>query len=116
HLEQTLDKLKDSFLIAQQIVDSFNERNQSMTPVIEPLHFPLVIDSSDDLIKIGNELSRLDQVRGKLKESIVSRFEDRVKSIEDKLHAYAAVLQSAPIPFPTQNPISNPAPSPAPAA
>ena len=53
HLEQTLDKLKDSFLSAQQIVDSFNEGNQSKTPVIEPPHFPLVIHSSDDLTQIG---------------------------------------------------------------
>jgi len=115
HLEQTLDKLKDSFLSAQQIVDSFNESNQSTTPVIEPLHFPLVIDSNDDLTQIGNELARLDQVRGQLKQSIVSRFEDRVKSIEEKLHAYAAVLQSAAsptTPASMQSPTSSPAPAP----
>jgi hypothetical protein len=118
HLEQTLDKLKDSLLSTQQIVDSFNEGNQSTTPVIEPLHFPLVIESNDDLTQIGNELARLDQVRGKLKQSIVNRFEDRVKSIEEKLHVYAAALQSAPSTTTgsIQSPTSDPAPSPAPAA
>ena len=116
-LEQTLDKLKDSFLSAQEVVDSFNERNQATTPPIEPLHFPLVIDSNDDLTQIANEISRLDQVRGKLKESIVNRFEDRVKSIEEKLHAYAAVVQSAPpvTPGAMQTSISSPTSSPAPA-
>ena len=112
HLQQALDKLKDSFLTAQQIVDSFNESNQSTTPGVEPPRFPLVIDSSDDFTQIATELSRLDQVRGQLKESIVSRFEERVKSIEEKLRAYAAVLQSAPSPTPAsaQSPISNPTP------
>ena len=117
-LQQTLDKLKDSFLSAQQIVDSFNEGNQSTTPVIEPPHFPLVIDSSEDLTQISTELARFDQVRGQLKDSIVSRFEERVKSIEQKLHAYAAAVQSAPAPTPAsvQNPISDPTSSSAPAA
>src|SRR5206468_2980252 len=113
-LQQTLDKLKDSFLSAQQIVDSFNEGNPSTTPVIEPPHFPLVIDSSEDLTQIATELSRLGQVRGQLKESIVSRFEERVKSIEEKLHAYAAILQPSPSPTPVnaQNLISTVEPAP----
>src|SRR5206468_5535826 len=52
--------------------------------------------------------------RQQLKESIVSRFENLVKSIEEKLHAYAAVLQSSPSPTPAtdQNLISNATPSP----
>jgi hypothetical protein len=113
-LQQTFDKLKDAFLGAQQIVDSFNEGNQSTTPGIEPPRFPLVIDSADDFTKIATELSRLDQVRGQLKESVVSRFEERVKSIEEKLHAYASVLQSSPSPTPalSQGPISDPTPLP----
>ncbi len=118
HLQQTLDKLKDSFLTAQQIIGAFNEADQSTTPSIEPPRFPLVIDSADDFTRIATELSRLDQVRGQLKESIVSRLEERVKSIEEKLHAYAAVLQSSPSPTPasTQSAISNRASSSAPVA
>jgi hypothetical protein len=110
HLQQSLDKLKDSYLSAQQVVDSFNESNQSATPGIEPPRFPLVVDSTEDFTRIAAELSRLDQVRGQLKDSIVSRFEDRVKSIEEKLHAYAAALQSSPAP--ASNPESSPAPAP----
>lgn len=112
HLQQALDKLKDSYLSAQQVVDSFNENNQSATPGVEPPRFPLVLDSAEDFTRIAAELSRLDQVRGQLKDSIVSRFEDRVKSIEEKLHAYAAALQSAPSPAPASNPEPSPAPAP----
>jgi hypothetical protein len=108
-LEQTLDKLKDSFLSAQQIVDSFNQQNEATTPAFEPPHFPLVIDSNEDFNQLASEIARLDQVRAQLKDSIVSHFEERVKSIEEKLHAYAAVLQSLPAATPsqTQSPISN---------
>jgi hypothetical protein len=49
-----------------------------------------------------------------LKESIVGRFEALVKSIEEKLHAYAAVLQSSPssTPAPAQNLTSVAEPAP----
>jgi hypothetical protein len=112
HLQQALDQVKDSFLTGQQIVDAFNESNQTTTPGVEPPRFPLVIESADDFTRIATELSRLDQVRGQLKDSIVSRFEERVKSIEEKLHTYAAALQSPPSPAPA----SSPEPSPASAA
>ena len=109
-LQQTLDKLKDSFLSAQQIVDSFNEGSQTATASFEGPRFPLVIDSSEDFSQMSAELSRLDQVRGHLKDSVVSRFEERVKSIEEKLHAYAAALQTSPTPAVAQSPSATPTP------
>jgi len=114
HLQQALDRLKAAFLATEQIIDSFNARNQSKTPNFQAPRFPLVIDSDDDFARISAELSRVDHERQQLKESIVSRFETFVKSIEEKLHAYAAVLQSSPSPTPatTQNLISNATPSP----
>src|SRR5262249_14927665 len=91
-LQHALDKLKDEFLAAEQVVDSFNAGNQSTTPALEGLRLPLVIESADDFSALASELSRLDQGRQRLKESVVSRFESLVKSIEEKLHAYAAAL------------------------
>jgi hypothetical protein len=116
HLQQALDRLKAAFLATEQIIDSFNAGNQSKTPNFRAPRFPLVIDSDDDFARISAELSRLDHERQQLKESIVSRFETLVKSIEEKLHAYAAVLQSSPSPTPatTQNLISNATPTPTP--
>ena len=116
HLQQALDRLKAAFLATEQIIDSFNARNQSKTPNFQAPRFPLVIDSDDDFARISAELSRVDHERQQLKESIVSRFENLVKSIEEKLHAYAAVLQSSPSPTPAtdQNLISNATPTPSP--
>jgi len=117
-LQQALNRLKDAFLTAEQTANSFNEGNQSTAPSVDAPHFPLVIDSTDDFKRISAELSRVDQARRQLKESIVSRFETRVKSIEEKLHAYAAVLQSSPSPTPAtgESLISNASPSPSPTA
>ncbi|PYL19475.1 MAG: hypothetical protein DME30_00710 [Verrucomicrobia bacterium] len=114
HLRHALDRLKDAFLATGQIIESFNAGNQSTTPNVQAPRFPLVINSDDDFARIRSELSRVDHERQQLKESIVSRFETFVKSIEEKLHAYAAVLQSSPSPTPatTQNLISNATPSP----
>ena len=114
HLRQALDKLKDAFLATEEIIESFNAGNQSTTPNAQPPRFPLVIDSDDDFARIGAELSRVDHERQQLKESIVGRFETLVKSIEEKLHAYAAVLQSSPSPTPAtaQNLTSNAEPAP----
>jgi len=98
HLQQALDRLKAAFLATEQIIDSFNAGNQSKTPNFQAPRFPLVIDSDNDFARISAELSRVDHERQQLKESIVSRFENLVKSIEEKLHAYSAVLQSSPSP------------------
>jgi len=115
YLQQALDRVKDAFLATEQIIESFNAGNQSTAPNFQAPRFPRVIDSDDDLARIGAELSRIDRERQQLKESIVSRFETFVKSIEEKLHAYAAVLQSSPSPTPAtaQNLISNATPAPA---
>jgi rubrerythrin len=106
--------LKDAFLATEQIIESFNAGNQSTASNFQAPRFPRVIDSDDDLARIGAELSRIDRERQQLKESIVSRFETFVKSIEEKLHAYAAVLQSSPSPTraTAQNLISNATPTP----
>jgi hypothetical protein len=114
HFQQALDRLKDAFLATEQIIESFNAGNQSTTPNVQAPRFPLVIDSDDDFARIGAELSRVDHERQQLKESIMSRFEALVKSIEEKLHAYAAVLQSSPspTPAPAQNLTSNAEPAP----
>ena len=116
HLQQALDRLKAAFLATEQIIDSFNAGNQSKTPNFQAPRFPLVIDSDNDFARISAELSRVDHERQQLKESIVSRFENLVKSIEEKLHAYSAVLQSSPSPTPAtaQNLISKATPTPSP--
>ncbi len=113
HLQQALDRLKAAFLATEQIIDSFNAGNQSKTSNFQAPRFPLPIDSDDDFSRISAELSRIDHERQQLKESIVSRFENLVKSIEEKLHAYSAVLQSSPSPTPatTQNLISKATPT-----
>jgi hypothetical protein len=117
-LQQALNRLKDAFLTAEQTANSFDQGNQSTAPSVDAPHFPLVIDSTDDFNRIATELARVDQARRQLKESIVSRFEALVKSIEEKLHAYAAVLQSSPSPKPatSESLISNASPSPSPTA
>ncbi|HEY6071018.1 MAG TPA: hypothetical protein VIU85_06565 [Chthoniobacterales bacterium] len=97
-LQQALDKLKDEFLATEQIVDAFNTGNQSTTPGVQGPRFPLLIETADDLNAIATELSRIDQERQTLKESVVRPFETSVKSIEEKLHAYASALQPLPAP------------------
>ena len=116
HLQQALDRLKAAFLATEQIIDSFNAGNQSKTSNFQAPRFPLPIDSDDDFSRISAELSRIDHERQQLKESIVSRFENLVKSIEEKLHAYSAVLQSSPSPTTAtaQNLISKATPTPSP--
>lgn len=116
-LQQALSRLNDAFLTAEQIAKSFNDGNQSTTPSVDAPRFPPVINSTDDFSQIAAELSRVDQERQQLKESIVSRFETLVKSIEEKLHAYAAVLQSSsPTPATSESLITHAAPSPFPIA
>lgn len=114
YLQQALDRLKAAFLATEQIIDSFNAGNQSKTPNFQAPRFPLVIDSDNDFARISAELSRVDHERQQLKESIVSRFENLVKSIEEKLHAYSAVLQTSPSPTTAtaQNLISKATPTP----
>ena len=118
NLQQVFNRLKDAFLTAEQTANSFNGGNQSTAPSVDAPHFPLVIDSTDDFNRVAAELARVDQARRQLKESIVNRFETLVKSIEERLHAYAAVLQSSPSPTPatSESPISSTSASPSPTA
>jgi hypothetical protein len=96
YLQRALGKLKDAFSATEHIVSAFNTGNQSTIPKVQVPRFPAVSDSNPDFARIGDELSRVDQERQQFKQSIVSRFETSVKSIEEKLHAYAAGLESLP--------------------
>jgi hypothetical protein len=112
-LQRALGKLKDAFSSTRQIVASFNTANQSATPKVQLLRFPRVINLNADLSQVADELSRVDQERQQLKQSIVNRFETSVRSIEEKLRAYAAGLQSSSLPTPaaSSSPTARAAPS-----
>jgi hypothetical protein len=96
YLQRALGKLKDDFSSAAQIISSFNADNQLTTPKVQVPLFPAVIDSNVNFARIDDALSKVDQERQQLKQSIVSRFETSVKSIEEKLRTYAAGLESLP--------------------
>jgi hypothetical protein len=116
NLQRALGKLRDAFSSTQHIVESFNADNRLTAPKVQGPRFPALIDSDADFARINDALSRVDQERQQLKQSIVSRFETSVKSIEEKLRAYAASLQSsssptpaaAPSPVPTATPLPSP--------
>ncbi len=118
YLKRALARLKDTFSATEHIVSSLNAGNRSTTPKVQIPRFPAVIDSNTDFARIGDELSRIDQERQQLKQSIVSRFETSVGSIEEKLRAYAAALQSSPSPTPATapSPVSTVTSSPPPAS
>jgi hypothetical protein len=115
-LQRALGKLKDAFSSTNQIVASFNTANRSATPKVQLARFPRVINFNADFSQVADELSRVDQERQQLKQSIVNRFETSVRSIEEKLRAYAAGLQSSSLPTPTasSSPIARATPSPPP--
>jgi len=96
YLQRALGKLKDDFSAAAQIVSSFNADNQLTTPKVQVPLFPAAIDSNANFARIDDALAKVDQERQQLKQSIVSRFETSVKSIEEKLRTYAAGLESLP--------------------
>jgi hypothetical protein len=118
YLQRALAKLKDDFSAAEQIVSSFNADNQLTTPKVQVPLFPAVIDSNANFARTGDALSKVDQERQQLKQSIVSRFETSVKSIEEKLRTYAAGLESLPSTTPdavtrrvsTATPLASPTP------
>ena len=118
YLEQALNSLKDAFLTTEQVANSFDRENQSTSLSFDAPHFPQRINSTDDFSQIADELSKVDGERRQLKESIVSRFETLVKSIEEKLHAYAAILQSSASPKPASSEtiVSDASASPSPTA
>ena len=108
-LQRALGNLKDAFSATEQIVGAFNADNQIATPKVQPPRFPTIIESNADFAHVNDTLSRIDQDRQLLKQSVVSRFEAPAKSIEAKLRAYAANRESQPSPTPVA--LANPAPT-----
>ncbi|HME89670.1 MAG TPA: hypothetical protein VKE30_10715 [Chthoniobacterales bacterium] len=104
NLQQTLRKLQDALFATEEIVRSFNKDNQSETPRVGAPNFPATIDSDADLARVGEELSRIDQDRQRLKQSMVNRFETLVTSIEGKLRSYAESLEPSGSSTPTMIP------------
>jgi hypothetical protein len=115
-LQRALGSLKAAFSDAEHIVIVFNADNQSTTPKVQQPRFPTIIDSNADFARVGEMLLRVDQDRQLLKQSIVSRFEIPVKSIEAKLRAYAANLEAlaSPTPAASSSPVATARPLPAP--
>lgn len=99
-LQQSLARLQDALTASARTVSSFNTDNQLTTPSVQEPRFPESIYSEMDFALVNDSLSRIDQDRQQLKQSIVSRFEGSVKSIEEKLRAYAAGIGSLPLPTP----------------
>jgi len=108
-LQRALGNLKDTFSATEQIVGAFDADNQIATPKIRPPHFPKIIESNADFAHVNDTLSRIDQDRQRLKQSVVSRFEAPARSIEAKLRAYAANREAKPSPTPVA--LANPAPT-----
>jgi hypothetical protein len=113
-LQRALGSLKDAFSASEHIVSALNTDNQPASSKAQPPRFPRVIGSNADFARFGDILSKLDQERQQLKESIVGRFETSVKSIETKLREYAARLKSLPAPTPAAgpSPVATVTPSP----
>jgi hypothetical protein len=65
---------------------------------------------------VGDTLAKVDQDRKLLKQSILTRFETPVQSIEAKLRAYAASLEALPSPAPAAGatPVATASPFPVP--
>jgi hypothetical protein len=116
NLQRTLGRLKDAFSATEHIVGSFNAGNQLGASKIQVPTFPARIGSDADFARVNDALSRVDQERQQLKQSIVSRFETSVKSIEEKLRAYAASLAISPSPAPAAvpSPVATATPLPSP--
>ncbi len=115
-LQRTLGKLKDTFAATEQVVRSLNTDNQLAIPKVQGPRFPAVIEATADFARVDEELSRVDQERQQLKQSIVSTFEVSIKSIEEKLRAHAAALKSLPAPTPAAlpSPVATATPLPSP--
>jgi hypothetical protein len=115
--QRALAKLKEAFSATERIVSSFGTSTQLAAPKVQIWRFPAVIASNADFARIDDALSRLDQERQQLKQSIVNRFETSVKSIEEKLRAYAVEFESLPLPTPAtaSSPVSTATLLPSPA-
>jgi hypothetical protein len=112
-LQRALDQLEKSFSATAEIVRTFNGSSDLTTPQLEMPQFPKSIGSNADFASAGRTLARIDQERQQLKQSLVSRFDASIKSIEEKLRAYAEKVRSLPQPnLPAA--LSTPVPAPTP--
>lgn len=114
--QRTLARLKETFSATERIVSSFSTGSQLPTAKVQEPLFPAVIDSNANFARVDDALSRLDQERQQLKQSIVNRFETSVKGIEEKLHAYAVGFEALPLPTPgvISSPVATATPLPSP--
>jgi hypothetical protein len=108
-LQRALNKLKDAFFATEHIISALNTDNELRTPKVQIPQFPPAVGSNADFAHVANILSKVDQDRQQLKESILGRFETAVQSIEAKLREYAAKLKSLSPAAPSA--ASTPAPS-----
>jgi hypothetical protein len=106
-LQQSIGRLQDAFVSAERIVGSFNGDKGSAAGFA----FPSPIRSNDDFSRFGAQLSLADQRRQQLKQSIVDRFENPVKGIEEKLRVFAAGLRKGQPATTPVEPVASPAPS-----
>jgi hypothetical protein len=95
-LQRALGNLREAFSAAERIVSAFNADNKLTTPKVQLPRFPKLINSNADFERVGQMLVSVDQDRQLLKQSILSRFDTAVKTIEGKLRAYAAGLEALP--------------------
>ena len=101
-LQRALEKVKEAVSATARIVSSFNADNQVTVgmPKIETPRFPALINSNPDFAVVSNVLTRVDQERQQLKQSLIVRFESSVRTIQEKLRAYTEHLESLPRPSP----------------
>jgi hypothetical protein len=103
-LQRALNNLKDAFSATEHIVSAVNTDNESGTPKVQTPRLPAVIDSNADFAQVGKLLSKVDQDRQQLKQSMLGRFDITVQSIETKLREYAAKVKSLSPPAPSSAP------------
>jgi hypothetical protein len=106
-LQRALGNLRNAFVASERIVSAFNVNNRVTTPKVQEPHFPVTISINADFVAVAHTLARADQDRRLLKQSVVSRFDALVRSIETKLRAYAAGLGSLPSPSPSPSPAAS---------
>lgn len=111
-LQRNLNVLRDAFSTTQETVLSFNNSNQATTPATSGISFPRTVESNSDFEAVDAALSRISGESQKLKQSIVNRFEELVKDIEQRLRAHAAALQPTPTPNRSTAVMPTPAPIP----
>jgi hypothetical protein len=94
-LYRSLRNLTETFSATAQRVRAFNADHQLSSPKVEAPAFPATIDSNADFAQIDQVLLKMARGRDALKQSVIGRFEELVKDIENKLRAYAAGVGGA---------------------